>query len=136
MVVGHHHRQAGHCLILAFGTVVLILTGCQSKPVEKAPLVDWNNRIGNYTHDLALQDLGTPAHEVMLANHTIVSDWITKSATPGTLNEYPMVGYTPPIVLDSPFPNHLQPTPYYHLRLTFGPDQKLRAWEKYRSFTR
>jgi hypothetical protein len=59
-----------------FAIVALItafITGCQTtKPV------DWNSRIGNYTFDQALTELGPPDKQARLSDGKTVAEWITR----------------------------------------------------------
>ncbi len=109
--------------------LLLIVGGCAS-----APGINWDSRIGNYTYDLALQDLGVPQKTAQGANGTQVADWIVKPGTPGVAPIQRVPPDEPPGYRFSPFPNGTPPTPDRHLRLTFGPDGKLTAWEKYSSY--
>jgi len=48
------------------------ITGCQTtKPV------DWNTRIGNYTFDHAVTELGPPDKQAKLSDGKTVAEWIT-----------------------------------------------------------
>jgi hypothetical protein len=122
--------------ILSMLVSLLLLAGCTTgDPLAKSPLVNWDNRVGNYTYNLALVDLGTPARSATLPDGTVVADWITRRSTPGTLGLGTRAGFEPPTFWESSVPSRMVPTPNYHLRLTFGRDQKLTAWEKYSSFS-
>ncbi|MDB6017966.1 MAG: hypothetical protein JWR19_2455 [Pedosphaera sp.] len=117
--------------IFGWVVVLLLLAGCAT-----SPLVNWDKRMGNYTYDLALLDLGPPNDSTELKDGTRVADWITRRATPGTRGLSQPAGTPPPAFWYTPFPNTLPPTPNQHLRLTFGPDQKLTAWQRYSSYSR
>ena len=48
-------------------------TGCQTlKPV------DWNSRVGHYTHDQAVNELGSPARQARLSDGKVVSKWFVQ----------------------------------------------------------
>ncbi|MDB6021095.1 MAG: hypothetical protein JWQ04_952 [Pedosphaera sp.] len=111
--------------------IVALLAGCGTK----SPLVNWDRRMGNYSYDLALQDLGVPLRSTTLGDGSIVADWRTREGKPATLDVVDVgeaTGAVPPIASEGPnIPPGLPPTPDHYLRLTFGPDQKLTGWRKY-----
>jgi len=114
---------------------LLLVAGCNTP--AKSPLVNWNDRIGNYTYNLALQDLGKPVNSTTLPNSSIVADWRTASAKPGspdTLDADAEGGYVIPRLQENPTPLDTGPTPNRYLRLTFGPDGKLTGWKKYSQY--
>jgi hypothetical protein len=52
--------------------VAAFIVGCQTtKPV------DWNSRIGNYTFDQAVTELGPPDKQAKLSDGKTVAEWIT-----------------------------------------------------------
>jgi len=57
-------------VLLVFSAMVLC--GCRS-----TPKVDWNQRIGNYTYDQAVAELGPPDKTAKLSDGATVADWIT-----------------------------------------------------------
>lgn len=103
---------------------MLVLAGCAT-----GPKTDWAARVGHYTYDQAVLELGPPDKVAKLDNGIIVADWITQSAqTIGPTGPYlvrpgyygaPAAGYAPTYF------------PAWYLRLTFGADGKLTAWKKY-----
>jgi hypothetical protein len=107
----------------------LVIAGCATSPAT-----NWDRRVGNYTYELALADLGTPDYSTALSNGGLVADWVTREGHPGTLafGAPPYSG--PPSAWESPVPQTVPPTPNYHLRLTFDRDQRLVAWNKYWSY--
>ena len=48
------------------------LAGCQTTPA-----VDWNGRVGNYTYDQCVAELGLPDKENTLSDGKISYQWIT-----------------------------------------------------------
>jgi hypothetical protein len=64
-------------LLLMLG---FMFVGCSSSK----PKVDWNSRVGNYTYDQAVQELGPPDKTAKLTDGTIVSEWITAHHSSGT----------------------------------------------------
>src|SRR5579872_3463290 len=92
--------------------VLMLMAGCKTS----SPLVDWNRRIGHYSYDLALIDLGIPVRSTTLRDGSIVADWRTRRSSTGI----EQMGYSTPVSLEGPFPNATSPTPNEYLRLTFG----------------
>src|SRR5262245_48727860 len=100
-------------LLAAF---IFLSVGCASTKAK------WNSRIGVFTYDQAVLELGAPDKEARLADGVIVADWLTRA------------GYT---YASGPY----GPSPYYGawitqspsawLRLTFAADGKLQEWKRY-----
>jgi hypothetical protein len=102
---------------------VLLLAGCATTKV------DWAGRVGHYTYDQAVLELGPPDKQARLEDGTIVADWLTyrgySYAYPGfRFGDYPYWYPGPGLPASGGAPN-------YYVRLTFGPDGKLRAWKKF-----
>jgi hypothetical protein len=99
----------------------LLLSGCLG------PRVDWNTRIGHYTYDQAVVELGPPDKTAKLSDGHTVAEWISRYSNGGTVsygmgyNNYP---YGPMIQTTGPS--------YYerHFRLTFSSDNVLTAWTR------
>jgi len=49
------------------------------------PRVDWDTRIGNYTYDQAVSELGKPARQDTKPEGTRVAEWLTQRGSPGTI---------------------------------------------------
>jgi hypothetical protein len=102
---------------------VLLLAGCATTKV------DWAGRIGNYTYDQAVLDLGPPDKQARLTDGTIVADWITHR---GYSYAYPAFRFDDyPYWYPGPGLPAYAEAPDYYVRLTFGPDGKLRTWKKF-----
>jgi hypothetical protein len=104
----------------------LAFAGCAT-----TPKINWAARVGHYTYDQAVLELGPPDKVAKLDNGIIVAEWVTQSAQ--------TVGPTGPYLVRPGYyyygamaPGYA-PTyfPAWHLRLTFGADGKLTAWKKY-----
>ena len=107
------------CLrIMACLCVTLWLTGCAT------PRVDWAARIGHYTYEQAVLDLGPPDKHAKLADETIVAEWLTDRG--GTY------AYSSPGFYGSCYGGYISTytTPGRFLRLTFGTNGQLTAWKK------
>jgi hypothetical protein len=57
------------CLALLVVTSLLV-TGCQS-----SPKVDWNSRVGSYTFDQAVTEMGPPDKSSKLSDGSLVAEW-------------------------------------------------------------
>jgi hypothetical protein len=92
--------------------------GCASSKVA------WAGRVGNYTFDQAVQELGPPERSAKLADGRTVSEWLlyrgsssrTYHVTPGYYGG--LYHYN-----DSQFPDRF-------LRLTFSPEGRLEDWKR------
>lgn len=110
---------------VVLAALFLAAPGCASKP--KA---DWNQRIGQYTFDQAVLELGPPVASTQLEDGTRVAEWFLK---PGPQISFGLgtgfgggggaVGVGQSVAL---------PTPGQYLRLVFGTDNRLVRWEKFR----
>jgi hypothetical protein len=102
----------------------LILAGCVTQKIN------WPARVGNYTYDQAVLELGPPDKTAKLTDGTVVADWLTRRAQtviapePYFLPAGCYFGPLTPMRTETYFP------PWY-MRLTFGPDGKLKAWKEF-----
>ena len=100
---------------------VLFIAGCASNRV------DWNARVGIFTFDQAVTELGPPDKQAKLTDGTTVAEWVSRYSTGGSVG----VGtgfYGGPASVGI-----MQSTPVYHeskLRLTFGTNYILTAWSR------
>jgi hypothetical protein len=102
----------------------LVFAGCAS-----APKIDWAARVGNYTYNQAVLDLGPPDKVAKLDNGVIVANWITRQGYAYTAVGAPMYGAYPGGIIVPGYTQGYSPT--FYLRLTFGADGKLTEWKKY-----
>jgi hypothetical protein len=117
--------------LLASLIVFALMAGCATRPK-----VDWNARVGNYTYNRAVVDLGVPDKREKLGDGTLVAEWITTSDSPdyfwgnsftsspgwgGPLWAEPAIGWSYPV----------GPMGSAWLRLVFAPDGKLQSWHRY-----
>lgn len=108
---------------LALALFVVLAPGCASTPKP-----DWNQRVGAYTYDDAVRELGPSTASSQLQDGTRVADWFLKYGSQisfglgsGAYTGGSSIGVEQTI----------SPPPKAHfLRLTFGPDGKLSRWEK------
>ena len=102
----------------------LVLAGCAT-----TPKIDWAARVGHYTYNQAVLELGPPDKVAKLNDGIIVADWLTQSAQ--------TIGPTGPYVVGPGYYGVVNPVygptyfPAWYLRLTFAADGRLTAWKKY-----
>jgi hypothetical protein len=59
-------------LLVTLAFVALVIAGCATtKPI------DWNSRVGSYTFDQAVTELGPPDKQAKLSDGRTVAEWIT-----------------------------------------------------------
>ena len=99
----------------------LLLTGCASEPQ-----VDWNSRVGSYTFDQAVVELGPPDRESTLTDGRKVAEWVVGRRSSGGMS-IGFGSYSGPVgvgVTKSVGPGSQDKV----LRLTFGDEGKLQSW--------
>jgi len=65
-------RAAGFALLAFLAGALLLGTGCKT-----TPKVDWDNRVGTYTFDQAVAELGPPDKSAKLSDGKTVTEWVT-----------------------------------------------------------
>jgi hypothetical protein len=116
----------GQAVALELALVVVgLLAGCATHRI------DWAGRVGTYTYDQAVLELGPPDKFARLADGTTVAEWLTQrgyaySYGPATYGPYPW-GYGPY------YPGYggVYSSPDYFLRLIFNPDGRLSSWKSF-----
>lgn len=105
-----------------FTLALLLVVACTS-----TPKVDWNSRVGSYSYDQAVIELGPPDRMTEISEGRKVADWVTgRSSTPrfsvgvGSYGRSGGVG-----VGTGTGGNPVEKI----LRLTFEKDGKLLQWE-------
>ncbi len=108
---------------LLLAAVIVVVPGCKSTPKP-----DWNQRIGTYTFDDAVRDLGPPASSARLEDGSTVAEWFLKYGSTvsfglgtGAYGPSGGVGVGQAVTL---------PPKAHFLRLVFGPEGKLQSWGK------
>jgi hypothetical protein len=115
--------------LVGAGILLVLSIGCTSTKTL------WNSRIGVYTFDQAVMEWGPPDKAATLTDGTIVAEWLTRRGSPGGFGSpyyaYPPIYHrhhhyywSPPLYYYDP------PSPDFFMRLTFGPDGLLRAWQR------
>jgi hypothetical protein len=106
-------NRAGYWLLV----LCLFLGGCST-----TRKVNWNARVGVYSYDQAVTELGPPDKSAVLSDNTRVAEWlIFHRTTYGTI--YPFRGAWIQSYSETAGPDT-------YLRLTFDAQGILRAWKK------
>ena len=104
---------------------VLLVAGCVT-----TPKIDWAARVGDYTCDQAIMELGPPDKSAKLTDGTTIADWLTR---PRQTIIAPEPYFAPPGCYYGSFTPMYSETyvPARYLRLTFSADGKLTAWKEF-----
>jgi hypothetical protein len=113
------HYGRWFCVLQCVLAGFLVAWWCAGCVTQK---VNWDSRVGVFTFDQVVLEMGPPDRSAKLQDGVTVAEWLTQRGfargtvqnTSGTWVEH---YYEPPM-------------PDYYLRLTFGPDGKLRAWKR------
>ncbi len=100
---------------------IAFFTGCATTPP-----VDWNSRVGNYTYDQAVHELGLPNRQARLSNGAAVFKWFlqpTGGTGIGMSNNGMNNGFGAAQNISPGFSNH-------YLQLTFDTNGVLTAWSR------
>jgi len=113
-------RMMAVCLTGLF----VLLAGCATQRV------DWTARVGNYTYDQAIVELGPPEKSAKLTDGSVVADWLTRRGetilSPIGGGFYPYRhAWAGPVGPNLMVVNTLN----YYLRLSFDPAGKLKSWK-------
>ncbi len=102
------------------------LAGCAT-----TPKIDWSTRVGTYTYDQAIVELGPPDKQAKLTDGSTVADWMTRRGYTEIYSPYGYAFY--PWGYGGYYPAFVDTyhSPDYFLRLIFGPDQVLQGWKKF-----
>lgn len=102
--------------------LALLLSACATAKVN------WNERIGRYTYDQAVVELGPPDKQAKLQDGTLVAEWLTR---PGRGRLHTSAAWYP-YWYGWGFPTYIETySPDGWLRLVFGPDGQLKEWKSY-----
>lgn len=92
------------------------------------PKIDWQARVGSYTYDQAVLELGPPDRgPATLQDGTKVAEWLVHRGRSGG----GFATFGGPYYYGGPFIYHYAepPWPDRYIRLTFGPDGILKQWQ-------
>jgi len=103
-------------ILVAF--FVVLGSGCVS------PRIDWDSRVGSYTYDEAVLEMGPPDKEAVLEDGRRVCEWLTTKG--GSVATTPYGGY--------PYMGSyvVSESPDLFTRLIFTPEKRLESWKKVR----
>jgi hypothetical protein len=101
---------------------VAFLTGCATPPP-----VNWDSRVGNYTYNQAVTELGPPDRQARLSDDKVVSKWFVQPPVGPRLNSgmsyYGNNGFGANQAIGAGFNSQM-------LQLTFDTNGTLVAWSK------
>ena len=125
MVKALHAFRACCTSVLLLTSIVMMNPGCASTP---KPHLD--QRVGHYTYDEAVRELGPPVGSTRLDDGTTVAEWFLKYAAQmsfgfGASSYGGAGGVGVGQSVTTPPKGHF-------LRLTFDPAGKLQRWEKFK----
>jgi hypothetical protein len=124
----HDDMRFARFALLWPALLACLLAGCAT-----GPKIHWNDRIGNYTYDQSVKELGVPDKSAKQDDGGLVAEWLVRSYAPQTLQNGGGVytgqpDYVAPEIV-SVYPGG--PDAGQWLRLTFAPDGKLVSWKRY-----
>ncbi len=105
---------------------VLLLAGCTTSKIN------WDSRVGDYTYDQAVLEMGPPERMAKLSDDRTVAEWLTFRGHSGGQHHYSPYFYSPfysphfggsSFYSDPAFPDQF-------VRLTFSPEGRLEHWKK------
>ena len=109
---------------IAFAATAILLAALLGCATTKQ--VDWNSRVGNFTCDQAVAEMGPPNKSTTLADGRRVAEWITRRAGgSGFSLGTGFYGSHTGVGVGQSFGGGER-----SLRLTFGADGKLAEWKK------
>ena len=117
----------------ALVSVALLLSGCASSKSNIAR-IDWNSRLGHYTFDEAITEIGPPEKSATLSDGSLVAEWFVKqkagsSVSFGVGSYGGGYGSGTSVGVGQTVGNIGGGAEF--LRLTFGADGQLRAADKF-----
>jgi hypothetical protein len=113
-----------HCLfrLFLFLIAAFIVAGCATNRV------DWNARVGTYTYDQAVVELGPPDKTAKLTDGQTVAEWISRYTSGGMTTGFGTGYYN-----GGGGVSVIQSAPAYResrFRLTFSTNNVLTAWSR------
>jgi hypothetical protein len=104
-------------LVAQLVALAVLAEGCASGP-------DWGRRVGNYSYNDSVKELGPPDKKEALSDGTTVAEWLVSNAR--TFSTYYVTGRRQFFSSVD-----VTQTPSSYLRLTFGPDHKLTQFKRF-----
>jgi len=126
-MLGYIKAMKAYLAVKALSAAILFLAAAFVAGCKTTPRVDWNSRVGSYTYNQALAELGSPDKQTKLSDGKTVDQWITLHGNTGFSGGAAYAGGndgmgTPQPIAQS-YKDHV-------LELTFGTDGKLVSWAK------
>jgi hypothetical protein len=110
-------------LNIFLAVAIVALAGCATHRV------DWNTRVGNFSFDQSVVELGPPDKQAKLSDGRTVAEWVTRwsggpmvSVGTGFYGRPGGIG-----MVQTTYPPNYNES---HLRLTFGTNNVLEKWSK------
>jgi|SRR6266850_4001427 len=112
--------------------LALLVQGCATRP-KVDPRIDWNSRIGSYSYEEAVNEIGQP-DAVVDSSEGRVADWILKRSPNVSFGFGVGTGvYGPNVGSGVGVGTTVSPPPHgEYLRLTFDQQNRLKAWSHFR----
>ena len=108
-----------------FSAAALLIAGC-------ATPIDWKTRVGAYTLDQAVIELGPPDKQAKLSDGTTVAEWLmyrggtSRLYSGGYAYWHPYHYHAGPTIIVDDYPSYES-----FLRLIFSPEGTLKSFKKY-----
>ncbi|HWQ92096.1 MAG TPA: hypothetical protein VN673_10520 [Clostridia bacterium] len=117
--------RSGVAMVVASLMLVLMM-GCATTRV------DWANRIGIYSYDQAIMDYGPPDRTAKLSDGSTVAEWLTHRGYSYAYSPFGYGYHHYPYAYGF-YPGYIESVdvPGSWLRLTFDPQNQLKAWKKF-----
>ena len=107
--------------LFMFTGAALLVNGCAS-----TKKVNWNSRVGSYTYDQAVAELGPPDKQAKTSNGQTVADWIKRRSGGSSISfGTGFYGRHSGVAVGQTVGSGYQESV---TRLTFGTDGKLISW--------
>lgn len=103
----------------------LLLAGCATTPPP-----DWDHRVGSFTHDQAVAELGAPTKTAVLGDGSREETWLIERGSPAMVGHGMGGAFATPGLAGSPVKREFPARPDRFLQLIFGPDGVLKAWKE------
>ena len=100
----------------------VLLAGCAT-----APRIDWKSRVGNYTYEQAVAELGPAIKVGTLEDGRREAQWLIEQSLP-VISQDLDARYASPLYTDRGHQREAVSQPWRYLHLIFGADGKLAAW--------
>ena len=119
-ILRHPFVKSGSVWLLP--AITLLLAACST-----TPKVDWDARIGTYTYDMAVAELGRPDRTTDLPGGAVTVEWIRQRGRAVQSAGLAITRYEPE---EGPGRNPGGTIPDQTFQLTFAPDGKLLDWNR------